>query len=206
MPHAAIDAGAPAPMGPDSPDATDEQAVGLAVAALDAVLERAVRDHLVSDLLGDDESVLFGSGGTFSALDTKIRVGHGFGLFGPITRGDLLIIVRIRDLLAADAERRGFELEELGRLCDQLALLGGTDDATETRRPAGCNSLPPRDKFLATTELIVASIRTFLDGRSTAKLRHLQRSLRDLRVARDSRNAGRFPELVRSRAVGTGLP
>ena len=198
---------APGNMGQNGSAAPDDrQAVALAVSELDSVLERALRNHFVNCLASDDEHALFGRGGTFFDLGVKVRVGYGIGLYGPVTRGGLLAILRIREAMDASGPRIGFDAPEIAELCVQVALPSDRSDGAAPGPLAGHGVLPPRDAALTTLQNIVSAIASFLEGRSKARLRHLQRSARDLRVAQSALQAGRFPGLVRSRVVGTGLP
>jgi DNA-binding MltR family transcriptional regulator len=104
---------------------SDKGAVILASATLDSELEALLVRHFArhTELEDKDRDLLFGENGPLSSLGAKARLGHAIGLFGMITRDDIILISKIRNAFAHAPRSLDFDNELIIENCLHLRAL-----------------------------------------------------------------------------------
>jgi hypothetical protein len=103
---------------------TDRSAALVAAADLDQTLEDVILIRFV-DLNLDEHNELFrGLAAPLGTFAAKIRIGYALGIYGQLTRADLLKISQVRNVFAHASVRVDFETEEISDACRSLKCIG----------------------------------------------------------------------------------
>lgn len=118
-----------------------------------ALMEHAVRIQIESKLIkleAKDKKALFSfeEKGPLADLGSRILMGYALGCYGSVTRGDLILINRIRNGFAHAAETVHFGLPGVIALCDKLQ----TPEFRNVKRTA-------KNAFISTVQGLVVRFR-----------------------------------------------
>jgi hypothetical protein len=96
----------------------------MAVAMLDDTLRWSIEGFLANDLTDDDRSAVFEQEhAPMASFHCKILMGHALGIYGSITKGDLVAMKRIRNAFAHAPRSIDFETAEIVSECRRLRYL-----------------------------------------------------------------------------------
>lgn len=128
----------------DSPRA----AALLAVAHLDMWLEDDIHSKFVAYARAKDER-LFGPGAPLSSTEAKVHLCYSMGMFGDITRDDLIKICNIRNIFAHSPFPATFEFQTIKNLCFELKAIKTYEDRKIYRiANLGSDYTNPRKMFV----------------------------------------------------------
>lgn len=109
----------------DIAEESDKGAAMLVAAELDSELESDLIRFMKagSDLDHDERHQLFGEAGPLTSLAAKARLGHALGLYGRVTRNDIIIISKIRNAFAHSPQSLNFDHPLIYENCRHLEAL-----------------------------------------------------------------------------------
>lgn len=138
---------------------SDRGAALLAGADLDVALEEILTGHFDKELNAEDVNLIFGESGPLVAFASKIRIAYAMGFYGPVTRDDLLLIARIRNVFAHSAKNIAFDNTLIEGNCKHMRSLQEYSKSGITDWDQGAiHLLDPRKLFVYTTIIIGAKI------------------------------------------------
>ena len=110
---------------------SDKGAAILASADLDSDLESKLIKfiEIEVELDIDERNLLFGESGPLASLGAKARLWHAMGLYGKVTRDDIIIISRIRNAFAHTPKSLSFDDQLISENCHHLKVLRAYKDA-----------------------------------------------------------------------------
>jgi hypothetical protein len=91
----------------------------LMATGIEDALQSAIAAHLQTK---EDDDRLFGYGSPIGTFDSKIRVGHALGIFGPAAKHDLELIKAIRNTFAHSKIPMDFNTPEMAEAANLLTM------------------------------------------------------------------------------------
>jgi DNA-binding MltR family transcriptional regulator len=102
--------------------ASDRAAALIAVAQIDRDLETAIYRQMVW-LEPSEFNELFRNTAPLASFGAKIRAAYALGVYGPMTRDDLVVISQIRNVFAHAPRAISFKMTEISELCRKIKIL-----------------------------------------------------------------------------------
>src|SRR5215472_17936718 len=124
------------------------------VTFVEDALRWAIGAYLRPDLTPEEDEALFDrEGAPLSTFHSKVIMGYSLGLFGPVTRDDLMCLKRIRNAFAHSPRSITFDTPEIVKECCRLKYL-----ERKIMRVASQSINNSRDKFKAVVRLFILDL------------------------------------------------
>jgi hypothetical protein len=131
--------------------ASPRAAAILVVALVEDTLRWSIGAYLRSDLTLEDDTRLFErQGAPLSSFHSKIEMAYALGVYGPVTRKDLLKLKEIRNAFAHSPHLITFHTPDISQECLRLSYL-------ESRRTVLVET-DPRERFLTTARSLILDL------------------------------------------------
>jgi hypothetical protein len=161
----------------------------VAAAALDNALEDAIAADWPGDIGDDDHKADYNlifrlDGAPLASFAAKIRIAHAMGIYGDVTRGDLLTISTIRNIFAHSPKALDFSHEAIAEACCNLNVSREYAARKLIKKAVHAQSLP-RETFLHTCYIIQIALMRYTSTRIEQKGRfvsHITELIRTKKV------------------------
>jgi hypothetical protein len=108
---------------------SDRAAALVAAASLDLILEAQIKLTFNQELIKSEEDQIFNASAPLASFAAKVRFCYALGIYGPITRNDLLEISHIRNIFAHSPLPVTFKTPQIRRACKKLRSLSSYAEA-----------------------------------------------------------------------------
>lgn len=168
---------------------SDRAAALVAAAYLETTVELAIRAVFVAFPSEGDEMILFGSTGAFANFAVKVRVAYLLGIFGEMTKADILQVIAIRNRFAHSSKPLNFDDAKIKTMCNKLkSHYEYVSRRLSTPFTEDFDNLPCRIKYSATCLDIESALEWRIYDLEVLKAQEL---LRDRATIRQSKSSGR---------------
>jgi hypothetical protein len=156
---------------------SDRGAALIAAALLDNTLEDALAIVFEINLTDSEHHEIFVGQAPLAGLGAKIRICHALGIYGDITRNDLLVVAHIRNVFAHSPNVIDFTHETVAAACQNFQTPQAFREAGIFKRPKSYyEDVSPRNIFLRVCYEISVGL-AFANGHTVLRK---DRALREL--------------------------